>query len=306
MLNGAVASAWPPGSCFKVITALASLQAGIVRPDTRVHCAGRIRLPSGATRACWAAHGEQDMVSALANSCDTYFYSLGGGDAGGKFPALGGERLAEWAKVVGLGQPTGIELPGELAGLVPSPSWKKANKPNNEPNWYVADDWFSAIGQGFYTATPLQMAMVGAAFANGGTLMKPRLVGELTDARGRTVRQIAPEAVRRLPADQSNVDVVREGVRAGMLVVGESHYGAKYTGTSWDSNIREIAIAGKTGTAEYGTLQDDGKLLTHGWFIFWAPYEAPRIAGSVFMKRGGGKDAAKIARDIVKAYFGIV
>jgi penicillin-binding protein 2 len=306
MLNGAIASAWPPGSCFKVITALACLQNGIVQPDTRVHCGGGIRL-GRAFRPCWSSHGQQDLISALASSCDTYFYSLVGGESSGKWPGLGADRLAEWAKLFGLGGPTGVELPGEVEGVVPNPAWKRRVV---KEQWYTGDDWISAIGQGFYTATPLQMAMVAAALANGGTLMKPQLVSELTDARGRSIRQFPPEAVRRLPADQANIQLVREGVRAGMLI-GKSPYGTSYTGTSFDSKLPEVAIAGKTGTAEYGLEGTEGaapnKLPTHGWFIFWAPHEAPRIAGSVFVKRGrGSQEAAKVAREVVKAYFGVV
>lgn len=302
MLNGAIASAWPPGSSLKVVPALAALELGVVTPETRVYCGGGIRTRSGAFQACWASHGEQDVVSALANSCDTYFYNLVGGEASGKWPGLGAERLAEWTRLFGLGSPTGAALPGEVDGLVPTPAWKKKTL---KENWYLGDDWNSAIGQGFYTATPIQMAMIAATFANGGTLMKPQLALELTDARGRAVTQFAPEAVRTIQANQANVQLVRDGVRCGMLI-GTSPYGTKYTGTSWDSNIREIAIAGKTGTAEYGVKGPDGKMPSHGWFIFWAPNESPRIAGAVFAKKSGGKDSAKIARDVVKAYFGLV
>jgi penicillin-binding protein 2 len=306
MLNGALSSAWPPGSCFKVISALAGLHHQIVQPDTRVHCGGGIRLGK-AFRPCWGSHGQQDIISALASSCDTYFYSLVGGESSGRFPGLGADRLAEWARLFGLGAPTGIDLPNELEGVVPDTAWKRRVM---KEQWYTGDDWISAIGQGFYTATPLQMAMVAAALANGGTLMKPQLVSELTDSRGRSIRQIAPEPVRRLPADPTNIQLVREGVRAGMLI-GKSPYGTSYTGTSFDSKLPEVTIAGKTGTAEYGIEGSEGaapgKLPTHGWFIFWAPHESPRIAGSVFVKRGrGSQEAAKLAREVVKAYFGVV
>lgn len=303
MLNGAIASAWPPGSCFKIVTALAALQLGVVQPEQKIFCGGGIRLPSGASRKCWAAHGEQDVVSALANSCDTYFYTLGGGDPLGKFPGVGGDRLAAWAQLFGYGKPTGVELPGEVPGLTPTRAWKKAT---HKEDWYVADDWFSAIGQGFYLTTPIQMATMAAAVANGGTLHMPRLALRLTDQRGETVRTFGPATVGKLPIDDKLVQFVREGVRAGMLI-GKSPFGASYTGTSWDSKIPEMPMAGKTSTAEYGTPGPDGKLPTHGWFSFWAPHEAPKIAGAVFVKRGrGAQEAAKVGRDVVKAYFGIV
>lgn len=149
------------------------------------------------------------------------------------------------------------------------------------------------------------MATVAVVLANGGTLLRPRLALELADTDGRSVRRFEPEPVRRLPVDEQHLRVVREGVRAGMLV-GTSPRGIAYIGTSYDSNIRELAIAGKTGTAEYGTAGPDGKLPTHGWFIFWAPHEAPRIAGAVFVKRGrGAQEAAKVGAQIVRAYFGL-
>lgn len=304
MLNGAIASAWPPGSSFKVVTALAALEAGIIRPETRVHCGGGIRLARlGAHRPCWSSHGEQDIYSALASSCDTYFYNVVGGEATGKWPGLGADRLAEWAKLFGMGQPSAIELPGEVEGVVPNRAWKRAHI---KEQWYTGDDWISAIGQGFYTATPLQMAMVAATFANGGTLMKARLVSELSDVRGRIVKQFAPEVVRKIPASNANIQLVREGVRAGMLT-GTSPFGTRFNGTSNDSRIPEVTIAGKTGTAEYGSELVNGKLRTHGWFIYWAPHESPKIAGAVFVKEGrGSQEAAKVAQQVVKAYFGIV
>jgi penicillin-binding protein 2 len=308
LLNGALSSSWPPGSCFKVITALAALEHGIVSPELRIHCGGGIRAPrSGASRPCWTSHGHQDLIAALASSCDTYFYHLVGGEPNGRWPGLGAERLAEWAKLFGLGRPTGLPLPLEANGVVPNRAWKREHA---KEAWYLGDDWISAIGQGFYTTTPIQMAMVAATLANGGTLMRPRLVSEVVDARGRIVRQIAPEAVRKLPASDANIQLVREGVRAGMLI-GVSPWGSSYTGTSHTAKIPDIPIAGKTGTSEYGVEGSDGaapgKLPTHGWFIFWAPHERPKLAGAVFVKRGrGAQEAGVVASQVVKAYFGIV
>jgi penicillin-binding protein 2 len=243
------------------------------------------------------------MISALANSCDSYFYQLVGGEPRGRWAGVGPERLAAWAARFGLGRPTGIELPAEAAGLVPTPAWKQAT--HGEP-WYPGDSYISAIGQGFYTATPLQMAMVAAAMANGGRLLKPRLVHEVRDADGRTLERAEPTVVGTIPADSEHMAVVRQGVRAGMTY-GVSPYGTRYYGTSWTAEIKELPIAGKTGTSEYGVKGPDGKLPTHGWFIFWAPYESPKIAGSVFVKRGrGAQEAGKTAERIVRAYFGLV
>lgn len=303
LLNGAIGSAWPPGSCFKIITALAALDAGVVKPDTTIHCSGGIRLPGGAWLGCWAAHGRQDMVSALANSCDSYFYQLVGGEPNGKWDGVGPDRLAEWARTFGLGRPTGVEIPGEVAGIVPTPAWKRTT--HNQP-WYRGDTYISAIGQGFYTSTPIQMAMVAATVANGGTIYRPRLIRSTEDVEQKTIEQRPPVTLGRLASTPAHIEVVREGVRAGMLI-GTSPFGARYYGTSWDSNIRDLPFAGKTGTSEYGVAGPDGKLPTHGWFVFWAPHDKPRIAGSVFVKRGrGAQEAGKLGSQIVKAYFGIV
>jgi len=299
LLNGTISSAWPPGSCFKIITALAALELGIVKPDTMMECGGGLQLPGGTFLGCWAAHGKQDMLSALANSCDTYFYQLVGGDPLGRWDGMGPDRLAEWARHFGLGAPTGIELPAEAAGIVPDPNWKQRTIGEQ---WYHGDTYISAIGQGFYTSTPLQMAMVGATMANGGTRFRPHLT--TADPSVGNGSELQP--IGRIPARPENIALVREGVRAGMLI-GTSPYGARYYGTSWTGNLKEIAIAGKTGTSEYGVRGPDGKLPTHGWFTFWAPHENPVIAGAVFVKHGrGAQEAGVIGTRIVKAYFGIV
>lgn len=303
MLNGAIASTWPPGSTFKVITALAALESGVVKPETKIHCGGGIRLPGGAFLGCWTAHGQQDMVSALATSCDTYFYHVVGGEPFGRWAGIGPDVLADWARHFGLGKPTGLELPAEAPGIVPTPAWKRSAR--KEP-WYAGDSYISAIGQGFYTTTPLQMAMVAATLANGGTMFGPRLVSEVSDGRGKAISHPEPRMLGRLPASEANIRLVREGTRAGMMI-GTSPFGTRFYGTSWDSDIKELPMAGKTGTSEYGVKGPDGKLPTHGWFIFWAPHEAPKIAGAVFVKRGrGAQEAAKVGARIVRSYFGIV
>src|SRR5262249_780657 len=136
---------------------------------------------------------------------------------------------------------------------------------------------------------------------------RPQLALELTDARGATIQRFDPRPAGRIPVDDAYVAAVRQGIRAGMEIAGTSPHGIKYTGTSYDSNIREVAIAGKTSTADEGTPGADGKLKTHGWFSFWAPYDQPKLAGAVFVKEGrGAQEAAKVGRDVVKAYFGIV
>jgi penicillin-binding protein 2 len=308
MLNGAIAQVWAPGSVFKVVTACGGLQDGIVTPSTQLRCTGSLLVPSrfapggGSRFPCWFSHGPQDMVGALASSCNVYFYQVGGGDGAGEWPGLGIDRLHYWAQQFGLTEPAGIGLPNETSGMFPSQAWKKNVF---KQDWFRGDTYNASIGQGFVTTTPLQMANVISTVVNGGILYRPQIVLEVTDDRGEVVRRLSPEVVRHIPVDPDHLRVVRDGLRAGMLI-GRSPNGVSYTGTSWDSNLRQVAIMGKTGTAEYGSPDSNGVLPTHGWFIGAAPHDNPSIAMAVFVKRGrGAHDAARITSKIFSHYFGV-
>ena len=308
LVNGAIAAAHPPGSIFKIVTAVAALHTGVVQPDAKLECAGELLFPNrlapgGATRfPCWTVHGPQDCPTALANSCNVFFYQLGGGDPRGDWNGLGIERLVEWARRFGFGEPTGVELPNEASGLIPDPAWKRRQFMED---WFKGDTFNASIGQGYVTATPLQVASLVATIANGGRLYRPQLVLRTTDENGRTLDGYRPDLRRDLQLDPERLAVVRRGLRYGMGI-GQTENGTAYIGTSWDSDLRDVAIAGKTGTAEWGVPDESGKLPTHGWFAGYAPYERPEIALTVFLERGrGGHDAARIARRVFAYYFGV-
>jgi penicillin-binding protein 2 len=192
---------------------------------------------------------------------------------------------------MGYGAPTGIDLPGEVAGLVPSDTWKKATW---SEDWLKGDTYNMAIGQGFVLATPLQVANTTNAIANGGRLLKPHVVSAISDSEDQQVRAVEPEEIRRLPIDPANFELIKQGMQGVML-----NDDVKAV------NIPELKIAGKTGTAEYpGPKDDKGIMPTHGWFTAYAPYDNPEVSVTVFVQSGGGPtNAVPIAMNIFKRYF---
>jgi penicillin-binding protein 2 len=303
LVNHAISGQYPPGSTFKIIPAAAALEEKVVDLKTRITCTGKLLLPNkyfpddptkAQTFVCWApqGHGTLGIVEAIAQSCDIFFYHVGGGF--GSFNGLGIDRLGAYARAFGLGEPTGIALPGESAGLVPNDLWKRVNYGES---WTMGDTYNAAIGQGFDLVTPLQLLNATVAVANGGTLYRPQVVREIRDAEGNTVQGFVPEIIRQVPVSAQNLAIVREGMRAAVT-----------RGTAWRVNLAEVAVAGKTGTAEYpGPRDAEGNLPTHAWFTAFAPYEEPEIALLVFISGGheGAKVAVPIAAQILRAYFGL-
>jgi penicillin-binding protein 2 len=300
LMNGAIAATYPPGSVFQLVTALAALHQGAVKPETKVDCAGALIIPNrlapgGAQRIpCWATHGPQDCATALGSSCNVYFYQAG--------EQLDIDPMADWAGKLGLGFKSGIELPNEVEGFVPTRGWKRRTY---REDWFTGDTYNVAIGQGYVTATPLQVANLIATIANGGNLFRPQVVFKSTGERGDLRHGYRPDLVRDLHFDPAKLQVVQRGMRYGMQI-GRTENGTSYTGTSWDSDLRDLAIAGKTGTAEFGEPEVNGARATHGWFAGYAPFDQPQMALSVFLKRGhGARDAARIARRVFAFYFGV-
>ncbi|MCL5263676.1 MAG: penicillin-binding protein 2 [Chloroflexi bacterium] len=303
LVNHAISDVNAPGSTFKIVNAAGSLQEGVVTKFTKIFDPGYILIPNPwggppARMVCWAAHGTQDMISALANSCDTYFYTLGGGPANGEWQGLGADRLAKYARLFGFGAATGIDLPGEASGNIPTEDWKKLAI--GEP-WYKGDTYNMAIGQGFVTATPLQLAVATTALVNG-IVYKPQLIMEITDSEGNIVKPYKPEIVRHLPVEQGYLEVIKDGLRAGMLI-GKTDNGTAYVGTSYDSEVPGLNIAGKTGTAQYGVPDQKGDMPTHGWFTALAPRENPEIVVTAYIDKGGGKNAGNLVAEIMRYYF---
>jgi len=306
LVNHAISGQYPPGSTIKPVHAAAALEEGVVDRDTTLTCQGIMWLPNkyfpedpalAQPFYCWIhkygrGHGRLNIVEGIAHSCDIFFYQLAGGFE--DFEGLGLERLAHYARLFGLGERTGIGLPGESVGLVPSKQWKWLNY---HENWATGDTYNVAIGQGFILVTPLQMLNATVAIANGGTLYRPQIVYQLTDADGHVVKSFAPEVIREVPVSEENLAIVREGMRA-----------AVEWGTARGADLEGVTVAGKTGTAEYpGPLDEEGNLPTHAWFTAFAPVEDPEIALVVFVAGGGEgtRTAVPIAAEILRYYFGL-
>lgn len=278
MLNRSVQSQYPPGSLFKIITAVAALEEGIINTNEKVRCTGGINY--GKRRfGCWKkeGHGMVDMHKALVESCDVYFYEIG--------RRLGIDKIYKYASAFGLGNETGIELIPikEKKGLIPNTEWKKEKK--NLP-WYLGDTFNSSIGQGFVTATPIQMALMTATFVNGGKIYKPTL--KKTNQTPSRIINLKPETIR----------IIKDAL---LGVVNES------SGTAQGARSSLVAIGGKTGTSqvvgkEKGLTGE--RFMDHAWFVAFAPIDNPEIVLSVFVEHGGsgGAVAAPIAKKAIEAY----
>jgi len=319
LINHAIADQIPPGSTFKIIPATAALQEGVINRYTIINDPGIIRLPNkfapddpklAQPFYCWinlqlgGGHGPMNVVDALAQSCDTFFYEISGGFEETKFEGLGIERLAAYARLFGLGAPTGIDIPGEAGGLVPTPTWKRRVY---QETWTTGDTYITGIGQGNLLVTPLQMANAFVVVANGGTLYTPQIIHHVEDAEGNIIRPFTPIISDTLDVAESVWQIVREGLD---LAVSE-------TGTGRRAELTELGInvAGKTGTAEYcddialkaGRCDvAEGKTLpTHAWFASYAPFEAPEIVVLVWIYDGGEGSvaAAPVAQKIMEFYF---
>ncbi len=295
MFNRAVSGQYPPGSTFKLVTGIGALEEGVANRGTKINCNGGLRLPSpygGAPTFLpdWGVMGVLDFVGGIAQSCNVYFYTLGGGF--GEIAGLGNERLARYARVLGYGDVSGVDLPAEAPGRVPTQDWKAATVGEQ---WFPGDTYNMAIGQGYVLATPLQVSNVTNAIANGGTYYRPHVVRAVLDAEGRTLREVPPVVTSRVTLKPETLSVIRDG----MIAVLDTEQSRRF-------KIPTIVVAGKTGTAEFSGPKDDkGIGPTHGWFTAYGPAEAPRISLTVFVERGGGpSDGLPIAMDILREYFG--
>jgi len=287
LINRAVAAAYPPGSCFKLVTACAALSEGVATPNTHIVSTGSIQAGNQVMRD-WKALGDLDFYQAIALSSDVYFYYLAGGYEG--FRGLGPDRLANYARAFGFGAPTGVGLPGESSGLVPDTKWKWKTL---KEQWYIGETYNYGIGQGFLSVTPLQLVSAVSAIANGGTRVQPHVLRELRDAAGSTTALFWQKG-RRVPVTPNDVQTVREGMRQ-----------AVEWGTATKGQVPGVTVAGKTGTAEFGEKDPEtGEYQTHGWFVAFAPYDNPEIAVVVFQENGGGYEtASEIAGKILSYYF---
>lgn len=276
--NRAIATAHPPASTFKVVTAVAGLMFRKATPKTRLSCGGGRTVGRRFFR-CWRRHGSLNLEEAIGQSCDSYFYTLG--------LAVRPQRLAQVAKLMGLGAKTGIDLPGESKGVLPSPEWKRKRY---RERWYGGDTANFSIGQGYIATTPLQMALVACSIANNGIVMRPKLLLERRTADGRLIERIRPQALHYLDAPPS----VWQAVKRGMLA---AVYGSG--GTARRLRDLPITVAGKTGSAQH---RKGAK--PHAWFIAFAPADDPKIALAVMVEAAGhgGEVAVPIAKQVLQAF----
>jgi penicillin-binding protein 2 len=294
--NRATQGQYPPGSTFKIIMSIAGLEEGVIDPEARISDPGFYSFGNRAFRD-WkkGGHGSVDLHRAIVESCDVYFYQLG--------PRLGVDRIAKWAHAFGLGDKSGIALDDERSGTIPDTEWKR--KRFRQP-WYPGETVSVAIGQGYVTVTPLQLANMMATVANGGTLYRPRIVDKVESANTGVVREYGPEKIHTVDLKPSTLERVRDA----LADVVRSPAG---TGGSARSNV--VSIAGKTGTAQVvemkGAYVKTEQLAylnrDHAWFVSYAPVENPQIAIVVLVEHGGhgASAAAPLAKKVIEKYIAL-
>lgn len=294
LVNQTIAGLYPPASTFKLVSLAHWLENHNLDLDMEFNCLGSLVLPGGWEFGCWkrSGHGLMNAYEGLVRSCDVFFYSLVGGSPYTKFEGIGPEALASAASSCGFGHVTGIDLPGEQEGLMPTPERKLRVK--NE-RWFQGDSYNTAIGQGDVLSTPLQLANLSAAIANGGNLLYPRVAAEIRGAKGGQVQRIEPRVARRLPYSEQVLAIIRNAMRDVVV-----------RGTAIRIASNPYGIAGKTGTAEYpGPRSEEGHLPTHALFTGFAPFEEPEIAFAVVLYGAGegSEFAAPIADKMTRFYF---
>lgn len=281
----AISGTYPSGSTIKPIVAAAALDAGIITPDTTILSTGGIWHAKRWFFPDWkpGGHGPTTITRALAESVNTFFYTIGGGTA--TFEGLGPERIAEAANRFGLGRILGIDLPGEAPGIIPTPDWKQKKR---QEAWFIGDTYHLAIGQGDVLVTPLQIAAATAAVANGGAVYRPHLSYASAAPDGKLVR-VPATIVHTQAATGRSLEVVRRGMRQAVT-----------SGSARSLNDLPVPVAGKTGTAEWNDAA-----LPHAWFTGFAPYDRPRLVITVLLESSGGGDAVAVpvAREFLSWYF---
>ena len=287
LFNRTIAGLYPPASTFKIITSAAALQEKIVGEWTPFYCRGYIKVEDKIFNCdLRTGHGKIDFTNSIAESCDVVFYQLG--------MKLGLEKIEEYAKQFNLGLVTGVELPGENPGLLPTEEWKE--KTIGE-KWYIGDTVNMSIGQGYLLATPLQMAVVTAILAGNGDYNPPHLIKKIASEQGDIIYEYKAKNHRKMNVSEYNLNVIKNGMRMAVT-----------KGTSTAGNIKGIEISGKTGTAENFPTPENPTGENHAWFVAFAPSDDPEIAISVFLEQAGGyagKTAVPLGTEVIKDYFDI-
>jgi penicillin-binding protein 2 len=285
----AIQGRYSPGSTFKMAVATAALEEGVITPDFKVTCTGAANF-FGRPFKCWkkGGHGTVDLRHAIEQSCNVYFYTVGN--------MAGIDRIHKWATLLGLGEKSGIDLPNEIQGLVPSPEWKQQRF---REKWYAGETISVSIGQGGVSVTPVSMAVYAATLANGGTRVTPHLLKAVNDGGGWKPVP-APEPQSKVQLHPERLQAIRDGL---WMVVNAA-------GTGRRASIKDHDVAGKTGTAQ--VISNEGRaaarttkdLRDNGWFVFFAPRDNPQIAGVIFLEHGmHGPNAAGVAHHVIDTFF---
>ncbi|KKT27245.1 MAG: Penicillin-binding protein [Parcubacteria group bacterium GW2011_GWA2_43_9b] len=283
LFNRVISGQYSPGSTVKPLIGSVALQEKVVMPRTTIFDPGQIMLVNQYnpgiiyTFADWKAHGVVDIYSAIAESCDVYFYTVGGGY--GNIKGLGIEKLEKYFKLFGFGADLGIDLPGENNGLVPNEQWKQQIK---KEDWYTGDTYHISIGQGDLLTTPLQMAAATAAILNGGKVLRPRVVDKIIDSDKNVVNTIEPKVLRQDFIDQANLDVMKKAMRQTVT-----------EGTAQILNDLPVATGAKTGTAQVA-----GNNNPNAWGVVFAPYDDPQMVIVVLVEGAG--EGSQVAMPVIK------
>jgi len=285
LFNRAVSGEYASGSTIKPVISIAALEEKIIDENTSFLSTGGIRIGEWFFPD-WKAggHGVTNVRKAIAESVNTFFYYIGGGYQ--DFVGLGVEKIVKYAKLFGLGAQTGIDLPGESAGFLPTEEWKEKTKGEK---WYIGDTYHLAIGQGDFLVTPLQVANYTAVFANGGSLYQPHLLKGILSGNDKFIREVEVVPVRKNFVSNYNMNVVRQGMRQTVT-----------SGSARSLSTLPVEVAGKTGTAQWSSQKAN-----HAWFTGFAPYKNPQIVITILVEEGveGSTIAVPIAKEVLEWYF---
>lgn len=298
MMNKAIQGEYPPASTYKIVTAMAALEEGIVNLEEEIYCPGHYQYGNRLYH-CWKeiGHGRLNMVQALSQSCDVYFYQVG--------KRLGVDTIARYARACGLGAPTGISLDREADGFIPTAQWKlrRFGIP-----WQGGETLSIAIGQGYNLVTPLQMTVLISAIANSGAQYRPSILKTIETVEGKQVKTGESVLAGRLPASQATLKLIRKGLWHAV----NARHGTAY----WHVRDKSVEISGKTGTAQIISRKNgearienhEDQHKPHAWFVGYAPSDNPKIAVSVLVEHGehGSSAAGTIAGKLMRNYLEIV
>lgn len=305
LFDRAISGQYPVGSTIKPFIASAALEEKIISPQKKINCQGLIEVQNVYNPEIvykyhdWRVHGLTDLRKAIAESCNVYFYTVGGGY--GEQEGLGPTRIKKYLELFGWGKKTNIDLPAEADGLIPDPLWKKSYFEKKEDQvWRDGDTYNLSIGQGYITATPIQVATAFSAIANGGKLFQPQLIQKIVDAQKNVIEEIQPKILRNNFIDPENLQIVREGMR--QAVTGENSPFA----SAVILNSLPVKVAAKTGTAE---VTKKGEKFYNTWITVFAPYEDPKIVLTLMIEDVREKELEQrltvlpVAKEVLEWYF---